>query len=241
MMNIRTTAAAIFATAVIAGVGAAAQATDGDAYTCPPGTTFDYKIEPYSGFTFTVPTPPAGWTVTGVIIKVGGPGGGTHLTYTAPTPGTLIDVSFQQHEISHVHVCKSNQQTTTTTTSPSTTTTLPEETTTSTSTPTTTSTTDPSTTDPGVTTTTDPGGATTTVPGSTPSSTEPSTTSTEPSSTSIVSTTQPSASSSAPATGTGGGKLPATGAEDTNTQAWAGTALAGVGLALYLIGRYARR
>lgn len=161
-----------------------AEAT-GDEYSCPAGTEFDYKVEPLSGKTFTVPTPPDGWTITAVILKVGGPGGGSHITFSPVTPGQVLDVSNQQYDISHAHVCKGREEETTTSTSTttSTTTTLPEEETTTTSTtqPTTTSTS---------TTSSVPGDTTTTT---VPTETTVTTTTVEPSSTST--TLQPDTSS----------------------------------------------
>lgn len=103
---------------------------NGDDYTCPEGTEHDYKLDNLDGFTLTVPTPPNGWEINAVIIKIGGPGGGQHLTYSNPAPGSVIDVSYQQHEISHAHVCKVQTKETTTTTEATTTTTVAETTTT---------------------------------------------------------------------------------------------------------------
>jgi LPXTG-motif cell wall-anchored protein len=118
------------------------EATDtGDVYSCPQGTEHEYKLDGLSGFTLTVPTPPSGWTISAVIIKVGGPGGGTHITFSSPAPGSTIDVSNQKYEISHAHICKKQKtvdSTTTTSTVPdstsTTTTTVPDSTSTTTTT-----------------------------------------------------------------------------------------------------------
>lgn len=157
-----------------------AQATDDN----PCGSLHDFKVEPLSGYTFTVPTPPAGWTVEFVVLKVGGPGGGTHITFDPASPGQVLDVSYQQYEISHAHVCKSR---------------IPEETTTSTSTSTSTSTTT-TTTEPATTTTTtvaqsstttDPATTTSTVaPSTTDASTSTSTTTVSPTTTGPTTTVQ---------------------------------------------------
>ena len=45
-----------------------------DEYSCPGGSDDDDKVEPLSGGTFTVPSPPAGSTITGVVLQVGGGG-----------------------------------------------------------------------------------------------------------------------------------------------------------------------
>lgn len=159
-------------------VPAVAAAQDGDVFSCPTGTTFDYKVEPLDGYTFTVPTPPSGWTVTGVILKVGGPGGGSHITFTPVMPGQVLDVSYQQYEISHAYVCKSDQPPETT---------IPEETTTSTTTTTPPTSTSPTTTQPTDTTTTSPATSTTTPPSSS-----------SPSSSSVPSSSSLPSSSSGP-------------------------------------------
>ena len=154
-------------------VPAVAAAQDGDVFSCPTGTTFDYKIEPLSGVTFTVPAAPTGWTITGVVLKVGGPGGGSHITFTPVIPGQVLSVAYQQFDISHAHICKSDQPPETT---------LPEETTTSTTTTTPPTSTSPTTTQPTDTTTTSP----------------TTSTSVPPSSSSPSSSSQPSSSSSVP-------------------------------------------
>lgn len=115
--------------AIMLGVLAApgvASATGDDGWSCPAGTTFDYKIDNLSGETFTVPTPPSGWTITGVVLKAST----EHLLVSPVTPGQVINVkALMGHDVSHVHVCKAQYQETTTTT-----TTLPDEETTTTTT-----------------------------------------------------------------------------------------------------------
>lgn len=163
----------------------------GDEFRCPAGTTFDYKIDGLSGKTFTVPPVAAGWTVTGVVLKVGGPGGGSHITFAPVAVGQVLSVAYQQYDISHAHICKGQNTTTTTTTTTTTipetttTTTIPETTTTTTVPETTTTTTQPevttTTTQPEVTTTTVPDDTTTTtVPGVTTTTTLPVVTTTAP-------------------------------------------------------------
>lgn len=158
----------------------------GDEFRCPAGTTFDYKVDGLSGKTFTVPPVAAGWTVTGVVLKVGGPGGGSHITFAPVAVGQVLSVAYQQYDISHAHICKGQNTTTTTTIPETTTTTVPETTTTTTVPETTTTTTQPeittTTTQPEVTTTTTVPGdtTTTTVPGATTTTTLPAATTTAP-------------------------------------------------------------
>lgn len=98
----------------------------GDVYNCPAGTVHNYKIDGLSGKTFTVPTPPSGWTVEAVILKVGGGGNGAdvHQTFTPVTPGQTLTVTGK-HDISHAHICKGIIEEETTTTWPAITTTIP--------------------------------------------------------------------------------------------------------------------
>ena len=111
-----------------------AHATGDTGWSCPAGTTYVHKYEPLDGKTWTVPTPPSGWYVLGASLKVGGPGGGSHIDFAPVTPGQVLDVSYQQYDISHAHLCKTQTPPTTTTTSTSTTTTteVPPSTTTTT-------------------------------------------------------------------------------------------------------------
>lgn len=87
------------------------QTEQGDAYDCPAGTDHEYKIDNLSGKTFVVPTPPAGWTISTVTLKVGGGGNGldVHQVFTPVTPGQTLTVTGQ-HDISHAHICKNEAE-----------------------------------------------------------------------------------------------------------------------------------
>lgn len=82
-------------------------ATPEDSYSCPDGTGHSYTVYGINSSTFTVPTPPSGWTVTGVVIGVGD----AHSTYAPVTPGQVIKADGS---ISHAHVCKAETNSTTT-------------------------------------------------------------------------------------------------------------------------------
>jgi LPXTG-motif cell wall-anchored protein len=98
-------------------------ATTSDSFSCPPGTEHTYSVDNINSPTFTVPTPPSGWIVVGVVI---GAGEG-HYTYAPVTPGQVIDGKADTgYDVSHAHICKAQTSTSTTTT------TIPQEATTTT-------------------------------------------------------------------------------------------------------------
>jgi hypothetical protein len=181
---------------------AAAKDGNGDEYGCPPGTTFDYKIDDLTGATFTVPAVPNGWTITGVSIKAGP----AHQLFTGVGPGSVIQVkAIMGHDVSHAHICKGEEQETTTTTAPATTTTQPETTTTAVETtttvcqdctPVTLVTVPETTTTTAETTTTTVGGATTTTAPAATTTTVADTTTT------VVTEAPPSVSETPPAADT---------------------------------------
>ncbi len=111
------------------------------------------KIEPIGTPSFTVPSPPGGFTWTLLVVK----SATDNQLFPNPIPGQSYTPS-NGHDVSHVILCMEPTSTTTTTPPSTTTTTTDPSTTTTTTDPSTTTT----TTDPSTTTTTDP--STTTEP-----------------------------------------------------------------------------
>lgn len=89
----------------ISGATAAADQPDdtGDVYSCPDGSTSDYKIDNLSGETFTVPQPTAGKVIVAVVVKAST----EHKPYDDVEPGVVINVKADMgHNISHAHICE---------------------------------------------------------------------------------------------------------------------------------------
>ena len=120
MKTMRIGVALVAAIVLVGGFATDSLSATEDSYSCPEGTGHSYTVYEINSSNFTVPTPPSGWVVTGVVIKVGE----AHFTYAPVTPGQVISANGT---ISHAHVCKAESSTTTTVA-----TTIPQTTTTST-------------------------------------------------------------------------------------------------------------